>query len=144
MSQLTNPEVSPSVVIVTKSCLLISLFLSRNSDFKLMLTPEISNDLPIVDALSQLNVCIHGPKHIVILLKKKRSVITADLNFLRQRLEIPSEVSNNYPHYVSLKLHFFHFPLNFNNAFVFNLPLFFLLLRLNHAFLFLFLCEEFV
>jgi hypothetical protein len=76
-----------------------------------MLTPSISNYLPIVDTLIKLDISIDSAKYVVILLQVDSSVITADFDFFGYDVNVPFKSSNNYPHYFSLQPHIIHLPL---------------------------------
>jgi len=106
MPQLTYPEESPAILIVTEGSPLVREVAGRDSNLQLMLTPRISNHFPIMDASFESHVSEGVPKDVVIFLEVDRSVVRGDLDFLGQDLSVPHERCQNHPDYVSVFITF--------------------------------------
>ena len=65
MSQLSRAIEAEPKLIVTKSCVQIEPLLGCHTDFKFVLCPRISHNLPVVVSVHEGSVRDHGPEQIV-------------------------------------------------------------------------------
>jgi hypothetical protein len=65
MSQLSRSIEAKPKLIVTKGCVQVEPLLGCYTDFKFVLCPRISYDLPVVVSVHEGSVCDHGPEQVV-------------------------------------------------------------------------------
>ena len=94
MSQLTNTEVGPAKCVVAERCLLVTvIFLLADPNLQLMLSPGISDDLPVVDAFCQAYISEKGSEIIVIFFQINAAAVSRNCNYVRRVIKLSAVCS---------------------------------------------------
>ena len=81
MSELTNTIEPKSEFIVAEGTRRREPLLSWNSNFELVLSPSIRDDLPVMDTVHEGLICDQSPKQVILLIKESMPIIQIEVNF---------------------------------------------------------------
>jgi len=92
MPDLSESVVGETKLIIWERGVYIELLLRSNSDLKFMLSAWVGDDFPIVHALHEWAISYHSPEVVVWFTEEQVTAISAELDFSRGILWIPSEL----------------------------------------------------
>lgn len=91
MSQLPDSVEAEAKLIVAKGARRGKSLLSRYPNFKLVFSPGIGNNFPVVDSLHERLVSNHSPKEIVLFVQKCMPSVLAQMDLFRRQRTVPTK-----------------------------------------------------
>ena len=92
MSQLSEPIETVAKVVVAESVADTKFLLRCHADLKLVLSPGVCDNFPVVLTVHERSIWYHGPEQVIRLHQKSMPVIRREVDFFRRVVWIPAEL----------------------------------------------------